>query len=217
MIALLFSQPWVFIAWFAAFLLSLSVHEAAHAAMGNWLGDPTAKRMGRLTLNPAAHIDLTGLFFMMFAGFGWGKPVPFNPYHLKWPTWGPVFVAFAGPGSNLILALIGLGILAPIAVPLGMHHPITMFLLIFIQLNLALLAFNLIPLPPLDGSKLLLTALSHPRHAELRNWIEMRGPFLLLGLVLIDSIFHIGIFSWVISAVSSAVLGVAQLLGIVLR
>lgn len=214
MLALLFSEPWIFVAWFIAFLGSLAVHEASHAAVATWLGDQTAKRMGRLTLNPAAHVDTTGLLFTVLAGFGWGKPVPFNPYNLRWPKWGPVAVAFAGPTSNLLLAFLGLLALAWALPALGTGSLLTVFFLLFTQLNLALLAFNLIPLPPLDGSKLLLAALAHPRHAVARMWIETKGPMVLLGLVLADTLLGLGLFSWVFSAVSGLVLRIAGALGI---
>src|SRR5260221_11664107 len=108
MISLLFQQPFIFLSWLLAFLLALSIHEFCHAVVGTWLGDSTAERMGRLTLNPAAHIDPLGLLAVVLIGFGWGKPVPYNPYNLKWPKWGPVIIAAAGPASNLIMAVIAM-------------------------------------------------------------------------------------------------------------
>lgn len=210
MLRLLFQEPIIFAVWFLSFLLALTVHEFSHALVGNALGDSTAKRLGRLTLNPAAHVDPLGLLTVVFIGFGWGKPVPYNPYNLKWPKWGPVAIAFAGPISNLLLATvaaIAFGLLAP---RLGASNLLSIFLLIFAQMNIALLAFNLIPLPPLDGSKLLLAALSSPKYQAARLFIEQRGPFLLLLLVLLDSFGNIGIFSWIIQGASTVVLALAS-------
>ena len=105
-LGLLFSQPVLFIAWIAAILVALSVHEFSHALAGTVLGDNTAKNMGRLTLNPLAHLDMIGTLMLLIVGFGWGKPVPFNPFNLKYPKWGPAIVALAGPFANLICVVI---------------------------------------------------------------------------------------------------------------
>lgn len=195
MFSLLFSQPLIFVAWTLAFLLALSVHEFSHALVGSWLGDQTAKRLGRLTLNPVAHIDPLGLFAVMMIGFGWGKPVPFNPYNLTWPKWGPVAIAFAGPLSNLLLAVIAIVLMSIVGPDLGRGNLLVIFLGVFAQLNVTLMAFNLIPLPPLDGSKALLALLAHPKYADARLFIETRGPQLLLLLVLADALTGAGIFS----------------------
>lgn len=195
MFSLFFHQPFLFFAWALAFLLALSVHEFSHALVGTWLGDPTAKRMGRLTLNPMAHVDIIGLLAVLAIGFGWGKPVQYNPYNLRWPKWGPAAIAAAGPGSNLLFALIAITVLAFVAPTLGINNLLVLFLATSAQLNIALMAFNLIPLPPLDGSKALLAALAHPRYAAARFFIEQKGPFLLLCFILADSIFRLGIFS----------------------
>ncbi len=195
MFSLFFQQPLIFFAWTLAFLLALSVHEFSHALVGTLLGDPTAKRMGRLTLNPAAHVDLLGLLAVMLIGFGWGKPVQYNPYNLRWPKWGPAAIAAAGPGSNLLFALVSISLLAIFGPRLGMNNLLVIFLLTSAQLNIALMAFNLIPLPPLDGSKALLAALSHPRYAATCLFIETKGPMLLLLLILADSVLRLGLFS----------------------
>ncbi len=199
MFSLLFQQPLVFFAWLIAFLLALTVHEFSHALAGTWLGDETARRMGRLTLNPLAHVDPLGLLAVILIGFGWGKPVPFNPYNLKWPKWGPVAVAAAGPASNFLLAVASILLLMWLGPVLGEQNLLVMFLAVSAQLNVALMMFNLIPLPPLDGSKALLAVLSHPRYAATRRWIEVQGPMLLLGLILIDSFANLGIFSFIFS------------------
>jgi Zn-dependent protease len=195
MFTLLFSDPLVFIVWLLAFLVALSFHEFSHALVGTWLGDTTAKRMGRLTLNPAAHVDVLGLLAVVFIGFGWGKPVPFNPYNLKWPKWGPVAVAAAGPISNLLLAVISALLLVNLGPHLGENNLLFIFLAISAELNVALMVFNLVPLPPLDGSKALLAVLSHPKYVAARDFIEHRGPMVLLMIILLDSMGHLGIFS----------------------
>ena len=174
--------------------------------MGTWLGDTTARRMGRLTLNPAAHIDPIGFFAVLLIGFGWGKPVPYNPYNLRWPKWGPVAIAFAGPVSNLLIAMAAVLLLANIGPMLGSQNLLFLFLVILVQLDIALAVFNLIPLPPLDGSKALLAVLSHPKYAAARNFIETRGPMILLLLVFLDAFggfgILIGLVRWAIGLVA---------------
>lgn len=191
----LINSPLVLLVSILAFLLALSVHEFSHALAGYLLGDTTAQRLGRLTLNPAAHVDMWGMLMLFLVGFGWGKPVPYNPYNLKWPKWGPVAVAFAGPLSNLILGSIAIICVLLIAPLLGPGNLLVIFLFKCIQLNIVLMLFNLIPLPPLDGSNVLLALLSHPRYAEIRRFIETSGPVILLSLVIIDSFTNIGIFA----------------------
>ncbi len=211
MFQLLLSEPLVFAAWLLAFLFALSIHEFSHALVGTWLGDSTAQRLGRLTVNPAAHVDPLGLLMVALIGFGWGKPVPFNPYNLKWQRWGPVAIAFAGPISNLIMAVIFTVLFALIAPRLGLSNLLVIFLMVSAQINIALMAFNLLPIPPLDGSKLLLAALGSPKYAGWRDMIEQRGPFLLLIFILVDSFGNLGIFSSLISWASGLVFSIASL------
>ncbi len=191
----LFNQPFVLVAGILAFLVSLSVHEFSHALAGYLLGDNTAKRMGRLTLNPMAHVDTWGLLMLFLVGFGWGKPVPYNPYNLKWPKWGPVIVSFAGPFSNLLMTALSVALVLFLAPQLGLDNLLIIFLLKCVQLNLVLMLFNLIPLPPLDGSNALLALLAHPRYAPIRNFIERSGPIILITLVMLDSFTNLGIFA----------------------
>ncbi len=197
LITLLFQEPLVFVVLLLALVFTLSVHEAAHAWVGSLLGDGTAKRMGRLTLNPLAHLDPMGFLLILFAGFGYAKPVPYNPYNLTYPRWGPALIAAAGPASNLIfgsLCAIAYGLLWP---SLGSNNLLTLSLWFLGHINFALMVFNLIPLPPLDGSKALLAALAGPQHDRIRFWLETQGPNLLLGLILIDLVLNIGVFSWI--------------------
>lgn len=148
----------------AVLIFSVVLHEAAHGYMANWLGDPTARLAGRLTLNPLKHIDPLGsvilptLLVLMKSPFliGYAKPVPYNPYNLR-GRFGEGLVAFAGPGTNILLALI-FGLLVRFAAPqLGPDMTAAFIMISYINLLLAL--FNLIPVPPLDGSKVLASIL----------------------------------------------------------
>jgi Zn-dependent protease len=207
LISLFFNEPLVFFTWVLAFLIALSVHEFSHAWSATLQGDGTARRLGRLTLNPVAHIDIIGLMAVLFIGFGWGKPVPFNPYNLKWPKWGPVLVALAGPVSNLVFATVALVLLYVFGPSLGVDNLLTIFLFITAQLNVMLLAFNLIPLPPLDGSKVVLALLDHPKYLAVREFIETRGPAILLLLIIADSFMRLGLFAGLIRFVWNLISG----------
>jgi len=145
-----------------SFVISITIHEFAHAYTATILGDDTPRAQGRVTLNPLAHLDPIGSLLLIFValsgfGLGWGKPVVFNPYRIRWGKRGVALVAAAGPISNVILALV-------LAVPQRVFasgfanlSPATQrFIMILIGLNIGLAAFNVIPLPPLDGSKILL-------------------------------------------------------------
>ncbi len=147
-------------------ILALSVHETAHGLVANKLGDPTAKNMGRLTLNPLKHLDPIGFLCMVAFGFGWAKPVPVNSRYFKKPRCDMMLTAIAGPASNLILALIFTALLKifSLVTPLiSITSQLTFNILMFVnilislgvQLNITLAVFNLIPVPPLDGSKIL--------------------------------------------------------------
>lgn len=166
--------------------LCLTVHELCHGLAALALGDPTAKRQHRLSLNPLRHIDWLGLAMMVFAGFGWAKPVPVNPNYFKKPKQGMALTALAGPISNFLLAfaLIALaqgmwGIL-PYAVWMD---TLLLFLLRTAMLSIGLGLFNLIPIPPLDGSKVLF-ALLPDRQYELLLRYEHLGMILLWVLVI---------------------------------
>lgn len=164
------SDPYGFFLFFSsiavALVVAISVHEFSHAAAANLQGDLTATRRGRLTLNPKAHLDPTGTLLLVIAGFGWGRPVPVNPSQLKSGRRGMAFVAAAGPASNVVLAvamavLFQIGLLDMSDLP---KSPFAAFNLVVwgtitgffaIQLNLTLAAFNLLPVPPLDGGGIL--------------------------------------------------------------
>jgi Zn-dependent protease len=196
---LLLGSPAIAIAWLAAIAVSLTVHEFSHGLMAKARGDKTAEYEGRLTLNPLAHVDPTGLILLLLFGFGWAKPVPYNPYNLKDPKWDSVRVALAGPLSNLLMALVA-GIAFRILVGGGIIEPLNLlsvFLFLSILLNLFLLFFNIIPIHPLDGSKLFFALFDKPQHAELRQFVAHRGPQILLIAVLISAFTSLNIFFFI--------------------
>jgi Zn-dependent protease len=139
-------------------LIAFTLHEFAHAYVAYKFGDSTAKDQGRLTLNPKEHIDPFGMILLLIAGFGWARPVPVNRYHFKNPRLAGVLVSVAGPLSNLFLAIIGYVFLYGIA-GLGLSQNVPLFvptfLMMFIQINIVLFVFNLLPIPPLDGYRII--------------------------------------------------------------
>lgn len=204
---LITDRPIMFVVWILAILIALSAHEFSHALVGTSLGDDTARRAGRLTLNPFAHIDIFGFLMLLFVGFGWGKPVPFNQYNLRYPRWGPTMVALAGPGANFIQVII-FGFIMKAITELGglpIDNLLVQFLGLLVVINTVLMLFNIIPIPPLDGSKVLLSLLDSPRYARTRFLLETRGPLLLLGLVIADTIFGVNIFGRLFGGVIHAV------------
>lgn len=203
LLSLLFEQPLLFFVLIAIFLMTLSVHEASHALAGSWLGDPTAKRMHRLTLNPFAHVDPLGLIALLTVGFGWGKPVPFNPHNLRFRQWGPVIVAAAGPLSNFLVGVSASLLYRWLSPSLSVGNLLVLVLQYAAVLNFLLMIFNLIPIPPLDGSKWLLTVLAANRRMRELQALETQGPLLLILLVLLDSFTSIGVFAWMSHASST--------------
>ena len=173
-----------------AIILGLTLHEYCHALTAYKLGDPTAKNEGRLTLNPIQHLDLLGMIFIIFAGFGWAKPVRFNPDNLKHPRRDKALIAAAGPLANLILGLAGLT-LAKIFIPIGRHIPenfYKVFLNVFLYIgliNLGLFIFNLIPIPPLDGSHIVFSGLNI--NAQLEHNLMRYGSLLLFAIIIIQN------------------------------
>ena len=159
-------------------LIALPVHEMAHAAMAVHLGDPTPRMQGRYTINPIAHIDPFGALLLLFAGFGWGKPVQWYPSNISVDLRvGSILVAAAGPVSNLLLAAVG-AFLVPFAnIPL-----LEDILDLFVRINTLLFVFNLIPVPPLDGSHILFAILPG-EHFELRQFLGRYGFLILLATI----------------------------------
>ena len=168
----------------AACLICLTVHELAHGLMAYRLGDPTAKLNGRLTLNPVAHIDWIGLLLLLTAGVGWAKPVPVDPRNFKNPRGGMALTALAGPASNFLLALVSLGIGSLLSAIAPSSQPAAYALLFLCQLavlNVGLGLFNLIPFPPLDGSRVLEMFLPESAY----RWLMRYERFLIVAVVLL--------------------------------
>ncbi|SMC58243.1 site-2 protease family protein [Sporomusa malonica] len=170
-----------------ALLIALTVHEYAHARVAVALGDPTPRFMGRLTLNPVAHLDPIGLLMLWLFKFGWAKPVPINPSYFKNYRQDMLMVSLAGPVSNMILALItafAIGILAKMQLLSGDWVKV---LWMTYSYNIILAIFNLVPIPPLDGSKVLASILPG-RQGYVFEQMEQYGPFILMALVYIGVI-----------------------------
>ena len=169
-------------------ILSVVVHEVAHGYAALWLGDSTAQYSGRLSLNPLKHMDLMGSFIipllLSFSGviFGWAKPVPYNPYNLKNRRWGELLVAIAGPVSNFILAIIFAMFIRLTAVDVAGITSLTYVALLIVQVNLVLAIFNLIPIPPLDGSKILFSIMPN-QYGKIRMTLERFGFIFILVFV----------------------------------
>ncbi len=211
----------VFVAAFAvAVLTGLAFHEFSHAWSANELGDDTAKRDGRLTLNPIKHLDPIGTTLLFVMGFGWAKPTPVNPWRLRaGPRRGGALVAFAGPASNFFFAAVAaipirLGIIesdlnsieAVIRVGDGMDYA-WLFLSFVITLNIILGIFNLIPIPPLDGFKVL-TGLVPRGVARGLEQLAPWGPGILMGMIALGFLTGYSPIRWLINLVYDDILGV---------
>lgn len=183
-------------------VIALSFHEFAHAWTANFFGDDTPRLHGRLTLNPLAHLDPIGSLMLVVAGFGWAKPVPVNMYALqRRSNAAPMWVAVAGPLSNLLLAILAaipfrFGLI-PFSISNGVIPSAYNFLSTFIQINLILMIFNLIPLSPLDGEKV--AQVLFPRSwVNFLDSIRPYGPLILMGLLFILPRLGIDIIGWLI-------------------
>jgi Zn-dependent protease len=191
-------------------LMSIVVHEVSHGTVANYLGDPTAKYAGRLTLNPIKHLDLWGsiilpLFLLIVQSpflFGWAKPVPYNPHNLRNKKWGSAMVAGAGPGSNLIIALIfGFALrFASLGQNIYAQNLIQVFIYI-IFINLLLAVFNLIPIPPLDGSKILFSALPN-KYQHIAFEMERYGLIILIFFIFFLFRFILPVVVWLTQIIS---------------
>jgi len=187
----MFDNPVFIVTFLPVLLFSLTFHEAAHAWMSNRIGDPTARMLGRLTLNPLAHLDVFGTLMLFLSGFrfGWAKPVPVDPRNFTDPKRGMFLTAAAGPASNILLAIVcGFAVRVMIAVwgtsvAEGFNGALLRILGMGVVMNLSLAFFNLIPLPPLDGSKILY-GLAPDRWDSALYRLERIGPMLLMGLIL---------------------------------
>ncbi|WP_039944871.1 site-2 protease family protein [Thermicanus aegyptius] len=164
-------------------VIAFTVHEFAHAWTAYLFGDPTAKNQGRLTLNPLAHLDPIGTILIFIAGFGWAKPVPVNRFRLKRSRWAGVLISLAGPASNLLLAIIGLGIYLFGQGVFSQQPWVEPFFHLFIYLNVVLFVFNLLPLPPLDGYRIIEDLVPTSTRVKMSQY-EPYGAIIFLILVL---------------------------------
>tara|TARA_B100001123_G_scaffold312129_1_gene349105 strand:- start:4262 stop:4906 length:645 start_codon:yes stop_codon:yes gene_type:complete len=186
------NNPDLFLALIIAFIYAITVHEFAHAYVGNLLGDHTPKTQGRITLNPMRHLDPMGTLLLVLAGFGWGKPVLVNPHNFVCGARkGMAYVAIAGPASNLASAAI----LSPIARSImggndfgGDFFPLLIFMLI--QVNILLAIFNMIPVPPLDGFSVLLGIVDRSTAIQLESF-RKHGPIVLIALLFVGPLLGV--------------------------
>ncbi len=212
-----------------AVLIALTVHEYAHGQVAYWLGDPTAKYEGRLTLNPVAHLDPLGTLMFFVISFGWGKPVPVNPRYFKHYRRDTALVAIAGPVSNLLLAFAAFFLLL-LLMPKNAAFDGTTDVLNAVQaaspslrfivqtlstsiwINLGLMAFNLLPIAPLDGSKIL-AAFVPLKYEDAYDQYLQYGTYLLLGLLILERMFNVPILMGWIYGIVNPVLHVMSLIG----
>ncbi|NTU70140.1 site-2 protease family protein [bacterium] len=192
----LFQNPNDFFVLIFALIFAITLHEFAHAAATTYLGDSTAKFSGRLSLNPLKHLDPLGTLFLFIAGFGWGRPVPFDPHFVKHGRWGIALIGLSGPATNFLVAFF-LGAFLKTGL---IHSPFTDIFLITIFVNILLGVFNLIPVPPLDGSKLLAAVLPENKQYIIQEF-EQKGPLVLFGIIMIDNILNLGILSSIIGPI----------------
>ena len=210
-----------------AILIAIAIHEWAHAFAAYKLGDPTAKYDGRLTVNPIAHLDPIGTVLFLPVGFGWGKPVPVDPRYFKHPVRDSAIVAFAGPLSNIVIAFVAFGI--GLALGLG-ESMMQMFSPVFVAgqssifmefateligdvilINLVLMAFNLLPIAPLDGSKIIRIFLPYAYERQYLQFMQY-GPWILLALIIAGRMFNVSILSIWIQTIMTPFIAIMDLL-----
>lgn len=184
LISLLFDNPIVFLVTALGLVIAITIHEFAHAWAADKLGDPTPRSQDRLTLNPLAHLDPIGTLMILFAGFGWGRPVLFDPYNLDNPKRDAMLIAAAGPLSNIILASLLAAIIqfGPSISPY--LNLVTPLLYPTIFLNVMLAIFNLIPIHPLDGGKILVGLLPTEWAIDAQDFLSRYGTLILIFLIL---------------------------------
>ena len=177
-------------------LMSIVIHEVSHGLAAYALGDPTAKRAGRLTLNPLKHLDPFGTLLMLFAPIGFAKPVPINPYYMRRPKLGMALTALAGPISNLLLAFVGLFVYVGFYSVFGEF--VRSAVAYFIMLNVTLAVFNLIPFPPLDGSKIMFSVLPERAYFGYMKYERY-------GIIILYILVFLGVFDRYISVVTGGI------------
>jgi len=224
LISLLQKSPLMFAIVAAVLILSLSLHELAHAVVAEWVGDDTARNLGRITLNPIKHLDPMGALLLLFVGFGWAKPVPINPAKFRNYRTGLFFVSIAGVVVNFLIAILALIVLAYLGLDMdaGGHlgiransiannlinseygSQILTGLFMIAQINIILAVFNLIPIPPLDGSKVVLSIF--PGLDSLFRQIQRYGFLIIIVLIKLDD-GSLNLLTKITDAISRLVLG----------
>lgn len=188
-----------FLIWAAALIIAITIHEFAHAMAADRLGDPTPRSQGRLTLNPLAHLDPLGTIALLIFHFGWGKPVQFDPYNLRDPKKDSALISLAGPVSNITLAILCSLLLSILSLPVI----ITSIIMVLVEINVILAIFNLVPIYPLDGEKILLALLPSRLASEYANIMRQYGTIILILMIM--PIFGYSPISTLISPVISFV------------
>lgn len=188
MLNIFYQNPLAFILVAILLILAISIHEFSHSLAADHLGDPTPRLAGRLTLNPLAHLDPIGTLLLFFAGFGWGKPVPFDPFNLRDPKRDSAIISFAGPFSNLLMAVIA-GIILQLVNNISLFFFLSNFaqvLGLFIYFNVLLAVFNLIPIHPLDGFKVIAGLLPKKYY---HDWLSLERYGIIFLILLIFPFF----------------------------
>jgi Zn-dependent protease len=194
----LLSRPWPEVLQLVIIIvISLTVHEYAHSLAALRLGDDTPRRLGRLTLNPLKHLDPVGFILLLVAGFGWAKPVIINPVNLKKPRRDEILISLAGPVSNLLFAMLAVGITWVVfatdaLVSPGSRQAFGMFMVTLAEINVSLAVFNMIPIPPLDGSHLVTPFLGKLNVNVAATYFRY-GSFLLLAVIIFQNVTHVEI------------------------
>ncbi|MFA5749854.1 MAG: site-2 protease family protein [Candidatus Shapirobacteria bacterium] len=183
-------------------IIAITIHEFSHALIADRLGDPTPRSQGRLTLNPLKHLDLIGTIMLFLVHFGWGKPVQIDPYNLKNPKRDEILISVAGPASNLLLATI----LSIIIRFIPLNILIIFLLSSIIQLNVLLAIFNLIPIPPLDGSKILLNLLPNNISEQWQEAFNQYGFILLIIFLFLPIINGATLISTILTPIMEFIL-----------
>ena len=200
----LFSNPLIFAIFAVGLLIAITIHEFSHAFAADRLGDPTPRVQGRLSLNPLRHLDPLGTISMLLIGFGWGKPVQFDPYNLEHPRRDAAIISLAGPASNLLFALI-VSLLWRFVLPASGFSDL---LIPLIYLNVMLAIFNLVPIGPLDGQKILFGLLPRDLAYEYQSIMSRYGTLILIFFIL--PVF--GGQAPIVSLISPVIRGVMSLL-----
>jgi len=181
-------------------LIGITIHEYAHGLVALWRGDATAKQAGRLSLNPVAHLDVFGTLMLLFGPFGWAKPVPVNYYNLNRPKRDMIFVALAGPVSNVLCAMVIGAVLrlfgGALVDSINGQYAVLMFKMAF-MINIGLSFFNLLPIPPLDGSNIVMGLLPHSKIADYVRLMR-HLPMVFLALIFLQWGFHVPVLNWIL-------------------